>query len=167
VAAQLLPLIPDDAFNFTPEPPEFEALAAAELGNAGSDSDGFHSLFEEAMRGLADGPAILAALQSDETEATGVQPGFEPGEEMQLVADIAAANDAGDVILSHFEADSGDPSTPPPPPDGGGTPTTPPATPGGGGSGGDSGFTGGGTTIGGQAPDLGPVVGSFFPTQRR
>ena len=160
----LIQLIGENEVNLEPEPPEFEALAALILGNAGDDSDGFDALHSEALAGMGEAIAFTNSLDGDMNEAEGNMPELQPGEEVDVLTELAASVAGTNGIIGNLESDMGLTSVPEPTPP---APPPPSGTPGGGGGGSGGGTSGGGTFIGGQAPDLGPIVGSFFPTQRR
>jgi hypothetical protein len=103
MAAKLLPLIPEDAFNLTPEPPEFEALVAQELGAAATPQDGFDSLFLTATDALADAAPDLAALDADHARIAGNFPEVQDTPENALTVELAPAVTEGDGAVQDYQ----------------------------------------------------------------
>jgi hypothetical protein len=110
--AAVPPLAPD-ALIYTPGPPQFADLTASTLGNAGTPSDGFDSLFSS-VAGIVDGD--IAALAALDTLLAGVA--FVPGTLdavmfAPIAKDYAAFIKAGDGQLGGGGGGGG---TKPPPP---------------------------------------------------
>ncbi len=63
--------IPEDALDLTPLPAEFAQSFADIVGNAGTDSDGFLALLDDAANLLRDVPDILVALDGHTADIAG------------------------------------------------------------------------------------------------
>ena len=133
-------LIPDDAVDLLPEPPEFVTLATQELGNAATPDDGFDGIMFEAVTNLAGTAPALDDSASAEHDALQAFPELQQDEASPVRLDLADALTEGEAILTDFGVDMG--TIEPPPPD----PPPPPPPPSGGPGGGTGG--GGGTGVG-------------------
>jgi hypothetical protein len=97
-----IPLLTPEKLRFIAEPPEFTSLVAQEIGDHGSDADGFDVVFNEAASLAAAAPAALASFDQHLTDAGVVVPEFDTAEAAALGADIQPASDAADASLHDF-----------------------------------------------------------------
>jgi hypothetical protein len=97
-----IPLLSEEQLRFVPEPPVFTSLVAQEIGDHGSDADGFDVEFNEAAALAAAAPAALASFDQHLTDAGVVVPEFDTAEAAALGADIQPASDAADASLHDF-----------------------------------------------------------------
>jgi len=116
VSAGPIPLLDESELDLSPTPPEFEALAARELGNAGDSSDGFNGEMLDLVTSLADQPGILTDMDTELNDAATALPSFDVDEESSLALDLAQAQSDGENILNTFEGELAQQVQPPPPP---------------------------------------------------
>jgi hypothetical protein len=138
-----LRLLTDSDLGYQPGAATFATLAAATLGDAATDRDGFSEVIAPALHGFDADTAAIPSLDSDLGDA-GFTPGdLEASQLAPLAADAQTFVDGTDVSVNALAIDTGQDVSPPPPP--------PPPTGGGGdSSGGNPGPVGGGDTGGGQ-----------------
>jgi len=91
--------------------PGFADLAASELGNLGTDQDGFDAAFNEAAQGLSDAADALAAMDSDVADATAASAAFDFTDATDLQAQLAPVSDGIDANVTDFQ--TAIPPTPP------------------------------------------------------
>jgi len=103
MAAAPIALLSDADFDLTVEEPIFEALAATELGIAGSDEDGFPALLAEAQLSTNDEPNVMAGLDSEELAITGEMPEVQTEHETPIALDMADAQAAGNQAVLNYE----------------------------------------------------------------
>lgn len=105
-AASELPAVAalaDGELVYTPGPPQFSSLVASILGNAGTSSDGFDSIFN-AIAAIVDGD--IAALGAVDVFLTGIEflPGALDGVMFSPIAGLmAVTRTAGDGLLKGMD----------------------------------------------------------------
>jgi hypothetical protein len=110
-------LIPEDAIDLTPLEPEFELLAATELGVQGGPEDGFEEHLAEVVEAVGGGSEVVAVLESDVDEAAAQHADLSADLESPLVEDLGTAVSDGDALLGEYDTDIGNiaEETPPAP----------------------------------------------------
>ena len=94
-------LSPED-LNFIATPPPFSDLVASDIGNLGTDQDGFDAIFNDAALLASQAPDVLASLDGELTGAGAVLPEFNNAEATALAADLQPASDATDTALNDY-----------------------------------------------------------------
>jgi len=105
MATPPIALLSDADFDLTVEAPEFEALAANELGIAGSDDDGFPALLADAQLSTNDEPNVMAGLDSDELGISTEVPEVQIEHEAPVLVEMADAQAEGDSAMGQHERD--------------------------------------------------------------
>jgi hypothetical protein len=94
-------LKPSD-LQFIPEPTDFQQILSNELGNLGTDSDGFDTIFNEAAQLLSEAGSVLASFDGDLNDALGALPAFDTTAPGDFAASIQSAEKDGDSLLGTF-----------------------------------------------------------------
>ncbi len=137
---QTIRLIGDEELDLIPSEPEFVTLTAEILGPAGTDGDGFNTLFTEAVEGLGVGVAGVLALDADLSDAAEAEAAGQVDTLTPLAQDFARDVEAGTVIVGELDTLLAEPAPQP--------------TVGGGDGGRGGGVDGGGTFLPEPEPDL-------------
>lgn len=122
-----IPLIADTELEFAPVQTDFTGLLAGELGNLGTDHDGFDTLFNDAASLAADAGTALESFDGDLTDMGVAVPQADSSNATAQLAELQPAAAAIDASLNDYTA-----LNPVPVPDAGGggaTPPPPPAAP--------------------------------------
>jgi hypothetical protein len=98
------PLAPDD-LKFVAEPSDFTGLVGSELGNLGTDQDGFDEIFNDAATLAATAGAVLDSNDQDLADASFALSAFDENETTNLLAGLQPAADAADTALAQFNTD--------------------------------------------------------------
>jgi hypothetical protein len=110
MAEQLLTLLDDAALDLTPEPPEFEALAAQHLAGLENVEGAIDMDLLDVAAAVNDAPLVLAGMDSDELGMIAELPHLQTEHEAPVAAEMADAQAEGDAAVGEFESDS-QPST--------------------------------------------------------
>lgn len=124
-------IITDEMLDLERSPFNFRELAAQDLGNAATDTDGLLEMVDDLHTGFAELQRHVLLMDQEIESAAGVTPSFHDTPEVADADEVGAAAAEGSAALGDFEGTTG-PVTEPPAPSGGGGPT-PPAGGGGGG----------------------------------
>jgi hypothetical protein len=116
-----IPLIQPNQLEFVAEATDFSGILSDNLGNLGTDSDGFDQYLSDTVDLLSAAGTILDTLDGDLNAAIAVLPEFDTTAPADLAASLKSASDAADTVLSDFTQ-----SVAPAPTQGTGTP--PPKT---------------------------------------
>lgn len=106
MAGQLLTLLDDAGLDLTPEPPEFEILAAQHLAGLEHVEGAIDMDLLDVAAALDDAPLVLGGLDSDELSIAGEVPEVQTEHEAPILSDMAGAQAEGDAAVSEFESDS-------------------------------------------------------------
>lgn len=103
--AELLTLLDDAGLDLTPEPPEFEALAALHLAGLENVEGAIDLDLLDVAAAVNDAPAVLAGMDGDDLEITGEVPTVQTADEAPIQVDMADAQTEGDNELAAHESD--------------------------------------------------------------
>ena len=90
MAGQLLTLLDDAGLDFTPEPPEFEALAAAHLAGLENVESAIDLDLLDVAAAVEDAPLVLAGMDTDHDELIAQAPEIAQDEATPLQVELAA-----------------------------------------------------------------------------
>jgi len=116
-----IPLIKPTDLQFEPELTDFTGILSDNLGQLGTDQDGFDQILNDTIDLTSAAGTILDSLDGDLNAAAAVVPEFDTTAPADLAASLQSASDAGDSVLNDFTQ-----SVAPTPTQGTGTP--PPKT---------------------------------------
>jgi hypothetical protein len=97
-----IPLISPTALQFVPEATDFQQILNDELGQLGTDHDGFDQIFNDAANLVSEAGTILDTLDGDLNAASAVVHEFDTTAPADLAATLQPAADAADTVLNDF-----------------------------------------------------------------
>jgi hypothetical protein len=97
-----IPIIQLASLQFVPEPTDFTGILNDNLGQLGTDQDGFDQILNDTMTLAGEAGAILATFDSDLSAAAAVVPEFDTTAPADLAASLQTASDAADSVLNDF-----------------------------------------------------------------
>jgi hypothetical protein len=116
-----IPLLTTANLSFTPGTPDFTDFVASELGNLGTDSDGFDLLLSDTISLSDEAGTLLTSFDGDLVDAGNSIAAFSIGDPATDQASLISAGNAVDAALTDYtgtlpaSADSGTVAQPGPP----------------------------------------------------
>lgn len=101
---QLLTLIDDAALDLTPEPPEFEALAALHLAGLEHVEGAIDMDLLDVAAAVNDAPAVLADMDTEHAELIAQAPEIAQDEATPLQDELNTAVGEGDTNFRNVDA---------------------------------------------------------------
>src|SRR4029077_20239404 len=97
-----IPLIKPTDLRFVPEAIDLQSILNDQLGQLGTDQDGFDQILNDTITLSAEAGTILANLDGDLNAAAAVVPEFGTTAPADLAASLQPASDAADTVLNDF-----------------------------------------------------------------
>ncbi len=99
----LIELIPDDAIDFTPEPPEFEALAVQHLTGLENVEGAIDMDLLDVAAAVDEAPVFLADIDTEHNELVAQAPEIAQDETTPLEDDLNTQVEVGDRNLRNVD----------------------------------------------------------------